>query len=218
MKKAVTLIELVFVLVIIGIVSAVIIPRFNRSTLHEAAAQIISHIRYTQHLALLDDKFDEKDSSWYKSRWQLLFTKNAGSNDQWAYTIFSDFKGRHTGNPDKEEIAKNPLDVSKYLTGGTSGTGLIHTDDDEATREMNIGMKYGITNVQFSGCGSTAKRIAFDHTGRPIIGDSSTMNKLYSKDDTVRLLRQQCQIILTDDRGNTLSIAIEPETGYAHTL
>lgn len=218
MKKAVTLIELVFVLVIIGIVSAVIIPRFNRSTLYEAAAQIISHIRYTQHLSLMDDKFDEKDPSWYKSRWQLLFSKNTGSNGQWSYTIFSDFKGNHTGNPDKEEIARNPLDVSKYLTGGTSGTGLIHYDDAEATREMNIGIKYGITNVRFSGCGSTAKRVAFDHMGRPVIGNSSSMNKMYSKNSAIRLLQRQCRIILTDDQGKTLSIAIEPETGYAHIL
>ena len=57
-KKAFSLIELIFVIVIIGILSSVLVPRFDRPTLIEAAHQIISHIRYTQHLAMVDNKFD----------------------------------------------------------------------------------------------------------------------------------------------------------------
>jgi prepilin-type N-terminal cleavage/methylation domain-containing protein len=145
MKKAFTLVELILVVVIVGIISAVMVPRLNRSTLDEAAHQIVTHIRYTQHLALMDDKYDPNDATWYKTRWQLFFSQ--GSNHKWAYTVFSDFKGTHTGNPDATEIAKNPIDTKKYLTGGLSSSGLIHYDDQRATKELNLADKYGVTNV-----------------------------------------------------------------------
>ena len=56
-KKAFTMLELVFVIVVSGILAATFIPRFDRDNLQEAADQVISHIRYTQHLAMVDDKF-----------------------------------------------------------------------------------------------------------------------------------------------------------------
>ncbi|MBN2895607.1 MAG: type II secretion system protein [Campylobacterales bacterium] len=57
MRRALTMIELVFVIVVIGILSAVLIPRMERDSLREAALQVASHIRYTQHLAIVDDKY-----------------------------------------------------------------------------------------------------------------------------------------------------------------
>ena len=65
MKKAFTMLELVFVIVIIGILAVVAMPSFQRDTLQEAGNQIISHIRYTQHLAMMDDKFNPADATWF---------------------------------------------------------------------------------------------------------------------------------------------------------
>ena len=62
MKKAFTMLELVFVLVVIGILAAVMIPNMQSTALREAAIQVVSHIRYTQHLAMIDDKFDTTDT------------------------------------------------------------------------------------------------------------------------------------------------------------
>ena len=50
MKHAFTMIELVFVIVIAGILSAMIASSFDGNNLRQAADQIVSHIRYTQHL------------------------------------------------------------------------------------------------------------------------------------------------------------------------
>ncbi|MDQ7060006.1 MAG: type II secretion system protein [Sulfurimonas sp.] len=66
MKKAFTMIELIFVLVVVGILAAVILPRTKTNPLQEAAIQLLSHIRYTQHLALVDDVYDANDANWYK--------------------------------------------------------------------------------------------------------------------------------------------------------
>ena len=66
MKKAFTMVELVFVIILVGILSFFISERLQRNTLQEAADQVISHIRYTQHLAMMDEKFTSTESDWYK--------------------------------------------------------------------------------------------------------------------------------------------------------
>ena len=225
-KNAFTMLELIFVLVVIGILAVVMIPRMGRNTLYEAAHQLAFHIRYTQHLAMNDDKFDSNSSDWYKERWQLNFAKGNGTEHKWSYTIFSDVAGGSSGNPDPNEIAVNPLDSNKKLTGGSNGTSIIHTGDAEATASMNLGKKYGITNVDFSSSCTTggshpSKRIAFDYMGRPLYGAFHNYTKPYPAD---RIVRTQCIISLctqscaSASTSEKIQIAIEPETGYIHIL
>ena len=214
MKKAFTLLELIFVIVVIGILAAVIVPNTHRSPLREAAVQLVSHIRYTQHLAMIDDKFDSADANWYKKRWQMKFSNVNGSDNLWAYAIFSDANA--DGNPNASETAANPMDTSRKLTGGYSGT--IEYGDVDATNKLNLGHKYSITNISMTGgCNITnngKKRIFFDHLGRPIAGSLSAMTGPYTG---ITLVQSTCNIILNSAEGN-VTIAIEPETGYAHIL
>lgn len=223
MKKAFTMMELVFVIVVIGILAAVIIPRTGSNKLREAAEQVVSHIRYTQHLAMVDDKFDANDAQWYKDRWQIFFANTEGSNNRWSYSIFSDSTGASTGNPDINELAINPLDRSKYLTGGYS-VGTVAFDDATATRELNIGTKYGITNVNFSAnCTTNSLRIAFDHQGRPLFDGSHLLDDAYRNGVNSLLIQNDvngdpCIITMTNSEGATIDIAIEPESGYARIL
>ena len=79
MKKAFTMLELVFVIIVIGILAAVIIPSTRTNPAQEAAIQLISHIRYTQHLAMIDDKYDATNTNWFLNRWQIRFTGNTYS-------------------------------------------------------------------------------------------------------------------------------------------
>lgn len=214
MKKAFTMLELVFVIVVVGILSFMAASRFERNTLYEAADQLVGHIRYTQHLAMVNDKFDPTDATWYRERWQIVFNSDANTYNFDAYTIFSD--GNKNANPNLtlNEVAINPLDSKKYLTGGY--TGIILSDGVGATQEMNLGKTYGITSVtlssscQFSG----SKRISFDYLGRPLRGGPSGFTAAYQNN---RRIVQQCQISLSNGT-DTLVIAIEPETGYTHIL
>ena len=104
MKKAFTMLELVFVLVVIGILAAVMIPEMKSNKTREEATQLITHIRYTQHLAMVDDKFDATaGSNWFRNRWQIRFSGTGNS----FYSIVSD---------DNTRFAVNPLDKSNNLT------------------------------------------------------------------------------------------------------
>ncbi len=217
MKKAFTMLELVFVIVIIGILSVVAMPSFNRDTLQEAANQVVSHIRYTQHLAMMDDKFDSNDANWFKGRWQLQFGKSDYTDQEYAYSIYSD-GGAYSGSPALKELAKNPMNRNQLMTGGYSG--VIDWEDTRVVRKMNLGKSFGIQNVIFQGgCAVTPStaRIAFDNLGRPIIGNIKVSTKQYRIGKVSgALLMSQCRIILSADEN--ITIAIEPETGYTHIL
>jgi len=210
-KKAFTLIEIVFVVVVIGILSAIISPRVKRATLQEAADQIASHIRYTQQLALNDNKFDPADSSWFKKRWQIFFQNaNVYNDNKISYTIYSN--ANKDTNANSAEIAKNPLNEKQLLSGGTVGASYGTAN---VTKSMNLGHKYDITSITFSTSCNSANRIAFDYLGRPLIGDVRTLTKKYSS-GTNRLLQKKCIITIKNSVGKTKSIVITPETGYVY--
>ena len=213
---AFTMLELIFVVVVVGILAAVLIPRMGQSRLREAADQIASHIRYTQHLAMQDDKYNERDdANWYKRRWQIVF-QDIGKS--FRYSVFSDKAGGNTGNPDISEIATNPLNPSLLLSGGSSGG--LKDGNPRITKSMNIGKEYGITGVNFGdscsikGGGVNSRRIVFDYLGRPLKGDLSSYGNPYSKDGNSRLITQLCTITLTNNAGENINITIQPETGY----
>jgi len=226
MKKAFTLLELVFVIVVIGILASVIIPRINTDRLGEAALQVVSHIRYTQHLAMSEDIYDKVDVDWYKERWQFIFgshenTSGKDTNGKYAYTIFSDKFSTSAGKPSftdmsHTEIAVDPLNKNKVLSGGYSG--VIDWENQHANINLNLGETYGITNMELSGSCSN-NRISFDHLGRPMQGNPSGFSSAYVEDKLVNFdfINQACLLILTSPEGSVF-IKIFPETGYTCIL
>ena len=227
MKKAFTLLELVFVIVVIGILAAMIIPSTRTNPLQEAAVQVLSDIRYTQHLAMVNDKYNPLNidsgglTKWYKERWQIIFSSNANSGLEMGYTIFSDTSGDSTGNPQESEIAINPADSSSRLTGGFTGANALNIDHATfvGTNKLNIGRSYGVANVTFSnscdGVNGLSKRIAFDHMGRPLQGDISSNVIALDNND---LIQADCDILLTHSSGNTITIRVQEETGFSCIL
>ncbi|MDY6123893.1 MAG: type II secretion system protein, partial [Campylobacter sp.] len=101
MKKAFTLIELVFVMVVLGILTFALWPKKQPTQAFEAARQIVAHIRYTQHLALNDDKFathTDTDGTgnniaidWYKRLWRITFSNTEAPGCRsggWRYAVY----------------------------------------------------------------------------------------------------------------------------------
>ncbi|QOP44060.1 type II secretion system protein [Sulfurimonas sediminis] len=236
MKKAFTLLELVFVVVMIGILAAVIIPKTRSNPLQEAAIQLVSHIRYTQHLATIGDKFDRNEPYWFRQKWQLAFSTAAGTN---SYMIFSDSPatvgGAYDGNPGANstytdvEVAGNPLKKNKYLIGVPFGS-FDNSATKKLSNELNIGKKYAVKNITVSGgsTGSSARRILFDHMGRPYRGNTSStsaaaLNSAGDRITTSAVYIKLCTDICINPKKsannkNEIVIKIEPETGYAHIL
>lgn len=222
MKKAFTMLELVFVIVVVGILSYIAASSFQRNPLREAADQLVSHIRYTQHLAMQDDRFmDPKivsPNNWSESQWQISFSKNDNfANNMPAYLIFRDLDNDGTvdisNNPLRDEIARDPLDTSNYLTGGVTGYSAldIRTNTFRGTPSLNLGKEYGITDFNLTSTCSSGTKIAFDYLGRPIRGPLTSFNS--TPYPIGRLVINDCNITLISNTRN-ITITIKPETGY----
>jgi prepilin-type N-terminal cleavage/methylation domain-containing protein len=212
MKRGFTLLEIIFVIVIIGILSSVLLPRFTRPTLREAANQIVSHIQYTQHLAMIDNKFDAEDEFWYRSRWQIQFRT---IDSEQCYMIYSNMDGSGS-NAVQGDLARNPLNSEQFLTGQKN----ISTNTGKYNKNMNLTQRYNISSVIFSNSCSyrTSRRVSFDYLGRPLYGNPVSLDQMYIDGVTGnRLIRTPCVITLIDGDGNNIDITIESETGYVHT-
>lgn len=222
MKKAFTMIELVFVIVIVGIISVMIAPSFGGNNLRQAADQLVSHIRYTQHLAMMDNKFSTTDSNWFLGRWQIRFSQ---ANSSESYFIMSDtITSSYDANPNApigfsySEVAQDPANPEIYLIG-TEYSSFDNDSREHINPKLDLLSEYGITSINISGgsTGSTSRRVIFDNIGRPYRGDTKLSNPNTISSPTDRIAQTQITITISDGVENEV-IAIEPETGYTHIL
>jgi prepilin-type N-terminal cleavage/methylation domain-containing protein len=208
-KSAFTMLELVMVIVVLGILTAVALPRLDRDHRQEAGDNILAAIRYTQHLALMDDKTNPDDNTWQMTLWQIRFSSytDGGGKTRWFYTVASNM-AKNAGNISKNDAAIDPAS-GKYMwnLGGDD------TIDADESPSIFIGRKYGIDTVTFAGGCSTGQHVAFDHLGRPhtdIFTATNTFDKLMASD---------CTITFGFESGESdLQISIEKETGFAQIV
>lgn len=212
--KAFTLFELVVVIVVISILSLIIIPKIDNNRLYYAANQVLFHIRYTQHLALIDNIFSPDDRDWFKKRWQIQFHSKVGDSIKWSYSIYRDLSLSGNANS-KKELAKNPMNRNKLLSGGFHS---VAVDDKDFTESMRLGNSFGIEDIIFEGeCGRYgSKRLAFNYDGAPYYGNiknsANPFDKRLTEECKIVLCLKKCQESSNDEK---VTITIEPETGYA---
>ncbi len=199
------MIELVFVIVVIGIIAAVALPRFAADNVQDAMDQILSDIRYTQHLALVDNVIDPTNARWQRAFWSIQFENTAGgAPSKWAYTIGSD--SNMLGNFNLAEAAVDPRDGRPIFSSVTEGA-------TNVSPKVFISKKFGITNVTFAGSCTGAQYVGFDNFGRPHQGHLGSGSPDYST-----VLHNDCNIIFTFAGGETEQITINKETGYAFVV
>lgn len=221
MKKAFTMLELIVVIVVIGILAAMAIPRLDRDNLAEAVDQIISHLRYTQHLAMQDNRFNPNDPGWTRERWTLAFAQVnnvCGRDNGWKYSIYQDLAGARTGNLNSaNEVARDPLDHNQFMSAGWAG--ISNADCQNTNAKYDIRAKFGITQVAFGGGCARVQGISFDEFGRPMItASTTTMAAAAPPRPYQRILNANCTITLQNSNGRTAVITIVPETGFASVV
>ena len=206
-KPAFTMFELIMVIIVLGILAALALPRMDRDIRQEAADGILSDIRYTRHMALIDDVTDPFSPRWQRAFWRIGFNGCSGGG-LYEY-IGSD--SDHGGGIGSNEAAVDPANGKKMYWG----TAACPNGGDSATSDrIFITHKYGITNVVPSdGCNASNNYIGFDHLGRTMSGFTTSTTPNYASYLTTR-----CTLTFTLSDGDTFAIAIEPETGYAHIV
>ena len=178
-----TLIELLIVIIIIGIIVSTLSFDFAPDKLQLAADQVIKDIRFTQSLALKDDKYqpfplDDSDTEtnrskfWFKQWWQIRFNC---TTSYCYYEIFSDQpystnrqnfdRTAHLPNSDtywNKSIAKDPLS-HKYMIGICSD-GSDYPDCNQTNTDLNLTKTYGIKDIEYQNFSSTHE-LLFDNYG-----------------------------------------------------
>jgi len=200
-QPAFTMIELVFVIVIMGILAALALPRLERDIRQEAADNILSAIRYTQQLSLIDNK-TSTDANWQRKLWAIRFT--SGSNA--FYTVATD--DNNNSSITKLEAAIDPAN-GKYFFNTSGAFSAIAADESP---NIFLAHNYGIDTITFSGgCSNQQQHVAFDHLGRPFNGIGTATNNYAT------IMTSDCNIQFgfVDTDIDDLNITVEKQTGYS---
>ncbi|EOH5149277.1 ATP-binding protein, partial [Campylobacter jejuni] len=221
MIKAFSLLEFVFIILILGIVFNLGSLYLKKDNLLEGAIQILNDIQYTQSLAMMQEgiRVDElaiAKREWFKSRWQIYFIKSAATGYDQTYTIFLDKNGDGNANLGKteinidREIAVDVINHNKLMNSGQSG--VISKDDEKTTQRFNLTKRFGIEKVEFKGSCSGFARLVFDEMGRVY---SPLKNANYAYEKTLAKNNSDCIICLLSKK-HALCIVIDTLSGYAY--
>ncbi|MBD3799541.1 carbamoyl-phosphate synthase large chain [Sulfuricurvum sp.] len=202
MKRfAFTMLEFIFVVIVIGIIAVLAMPNLRRNPLQEAAEQVASHIRYTQHLAMVDDKYDPADATWWQTRWQIRFPHTTIAGEKiYYYEVFRD--ENKAGNSNANEEAIDPL------TRQTLGDGVTAVASISEDAVVNLTKNFGISKVGGT-CvmGGAFRTVVFDHLGRPYL---DTYTGLYSNP----VPNGGCTIQMQHQSDGNATITVQAQTGY----
>jgi len=213
MKEAFTLIEMVVVVVIIGILSSIASHRVSKDGFYEAQNDIIDSIRYTQSLALRDDKQSYYNPKWQRKYWRIIFSTCSGGGKYYMIGSDDDNSGAGNGYFEMSEAAIDPVE-GKPMWWYNAARCDSPTSNRVSSR-IFLTKRYGITDIQTSGgCvandGKTG-HLGFDHMGRPHYGFGLSKEPNYHS-----YIKTPCIIRFGFDNGESFSIVVEPESGYAH--
>ena len=220
---AFTMIELVMAIIVLGILAALAIPRMERDIRQEAADNILSAIRYTQHMALTDNVTDPRDSDAFKrDKWQRAFWRFGieGCSDTGIFYYVSSDKD-YQGDIDTNEIVNDPANGLHLM--GSNGAPCETQTQSGASPNIFLTKKYGITDgdISFINCDpvsgtSNGKYIGFDYLGRPHRGFAGGSGS--STPDYASIIHTDCTIVINFGSSGLedINITIEKGTGHAY--
>ncbi|MEA2027924.1 MAG: type II secretion system protein [Campylobacterota bacterium] len=208
-KNAFSMIELILVIVVMGILASLAIPRMDRDLRQEAIDSITSDIMLTQRMALSDHRHDSSDPQWQRTYWQWQYMNTADCSESVVYSVFSDLD--KDGDANNSEIAIDSYN-HKYIHAPDSYCSSGTMPNDYSERVL-LTKKFGIDSISSTGGCSSTQQIAFDELGRPHVGISGSTTPNFAS-----LMQTDCTLTFTFDNGliddtDDFNITIEAITG-----
>ena len=202
-REAFSLIELIFVILLVGILAFMALPRIERDLRQEAIDNLVSAIRYTRHLAVMGVKSDAQHTTWQRTLWR--FSIEGCSDEGIFYSIGTDLNRK--GNISNQEAAKDPH--SHLPMNGINSKPCEHEVQKNVAADIFLSKHYGILekDIDWSDCRGRVKHIAFDHMGRLY------RKMTHAKNDYRSYMKQMCSIHFTLPNDSKFTIHIESETG-----
>jgi len=206
-KLGFSMIELVMVIVVIGILASVAVPRYKINIRQNAIDSIISDIIYTKQLALIDDKHNIDDSRWQTTYWKWRYTL-CSATDKVFYSVSSDMNEK--GNVNRSESAIDTHN-GKYLYQSNYFCKKGATSSKDDSPRVIISQKFGIKSIlNGDNCRKNIQGIGFDNWGRPHAGVES-----YSSVNYEFIMKKDCSFTFSffDESIDSFTIVIEAITG-----
>jgi len=204
-RLAFSMIELIMVIVVMGILSALAIPKLNSDTRVGARDNIYSALQFTRHLGLIDNRTNPENVRWQMELWTIAFSSSKKGE---TYTICSNQDNNSKFK--KSECVIDPAN-GKYFFNVNGDTDI---GADESPNSF-LGINFGVAKVLFSDGCAGAKYIAFDNLGRPFIGGIYKKADLYSK-----VMTRDCtlKVKFKDTDLEDLEFSIKKETGFVEIV
>jgi len=193
------------VIVVMGIIASQAIPQMDRDTEQEGADALLSDIRYTQHMALMDYRQSFNEPKWQRSFWKFS-VESCASGSGLFLGIGSDKD--YEGDTDKIEAALDPANGKPMFWSNQKDC--TNGGDKTASERIFITKKYGIDSIKGTGGCNGVQHIGFDHLGRPHVSFSAS-----TKPDYSTYMSTTCTFTFGMKNGKEFQISIEPESGHA---
>ena len=203
-KNAFSILELIFVITIISLLSYILIPTKNTDTLNIVTNKIIIYLKQTRLQAFINDKFSVDDTLWHKQRWTLKFFRCKKSIGGLYYVIYSDTN--KTGHPSALESLKDPLTKKNVYSSNNCN------ENSNNSKYVLLTKEYDIIDVNLS-CNNTTSlgQLSFGSDGRVYSKLSNKDNEFYEYE-----IKSPCIITMTHKNDNSKSITIENSTGFIY--
>lgn len=206
-NPAFTMIELVFVIVALGIIAAIAMPKLDRERRQEAADSILSNIRYAQHMAMSDFRQDFTDTDWQMSFWQF---RVEGCSDNGLFMQVGSDKD-YGGDISRTESATDPANSLPMFWLNTSAC--ESGGDNTVSDRIFITKNFGVTGVVGGGACAGIQHIGFDHLGRPHVSFTAATSPNY-----VSYMQSACTFTFAVSGETSFTISIQPESGFAQIV
>ena len=204
-KRSFSLIELIFAILLISIITTFTFTKVKVSDIDIATQKLLLYLNYTRYIANIDNKFDIDNLSWKMKLWTLKFQRCNKSIGGLYYVIYSDESGG-TAHYKKSDCLKEPLN-NKYIYSSSSCTNKF-----DQSKYTLLTKEFHITKVEIS-CNSSSSlgQISFGYDGKIYSKLSSDINKIIE-------IIEPCDIKLIDNQNHNKTIRVHPKTGFIEML
>jgi len=204
-RSGFTMLELVMVIIVMGIIASVAMPQMDRDTKQEGADTILSDIRLTQLMALMDYRQAFNKPKWQRSFWKFS-VESCASGTGLFVGVGSD--KNLEGDTDEKEAAIDSANGKPMFWRNQEEC--TNGGDNSVSSEIFITKKYGIKEIKGEGGCKNIQHIGFDHLGRPHVSFSTS-----TKPDYSTYMDKACTFTFLLQNSDSFQIRILPESGYA---
>ena len=203
MKKSFSILELIFVILLLSILYTFLVPKSSNYKLDEFTNRLLIYLKEVRYQALIDNKYSLNDDLWFKKRWTLKFFRCRSNVGGIYFSIYSD--ENKTGIPRSEDTLKDALTRKNIYSSNYC------QENEYNSKYVLLTKNYDINSINLS-CNNTTSlgQLSFGSDGRVYSKLGITSNEEFDYEIT-----NICKLKIISKNGDSREILISPKTGFS---